>query len=135
MTQSQSNARPRRVRGSVVGRRGRARVNAGIARERKRTPADKCVCSFGATRVGPMIERVRLHVTTDRFLAGRRGDKVWEAACDYAVLALARLESRLRPTVLAEWICATAGAGRRAKGGSAPGGSGGSARSPAGGRR
>ena len=63
-------------------------------------PADECVCSFGATRVGPMIERVRLHVTTDRFLAGRRGDKMWEAACDYAALALARLESRLRPTVL-----------------------------------
>jgi len=59
-----------------------------------------------------MIERVRLHVTTDRFLAGRRGDKMWEAACDYAALSLARLESRLRPTVLAEWICATAGAGR-----------------------
>lgn len=74
--------------------------------------ASECICSFGATRVGPMIERVRLHVTTDRFLAERRGDKMWEAACDYAVLALGRLESRLRPTVLAEWICATAGPGR-----------------------
>ena len=119
MTQVRKNARPRRVRGSVVGGRGRARVNAGVARERTSTPADTCVCSFGATRVGPMIERVRLHVTTDRFLAGRRGDKMWEAACDYAALALARLESRLRPTVLAEWICATAGAGRRSMSGGA----------------
>src|ERR1700733_8061718 len=116
MTQVRNNARPQRsVRGSVVGRRGRARLNMGVMRERARTPADKCVCSFGATRVGPMIERIRLHVTTDRFLAGRRGDKMWEAACDYAVLALARLESRLRPTVLAEWICATAGPGRGTK--------------------
>jgi hypothetical protein len=71
-----------------------------------------CVCSFGATRVGPFIERLRLHVTTDRFLAARRGDKMWEAACDYAALALTRLALRLRPTVLAEWICAT-GAPRR----------------------
>jgi hypothetical protein len=129
MMQVRKIARPRRVRGSVVGRRGRARVNAGVARGRTCTPlADKCVCSFGATRVGPMIERVRLHVTTDRFLAGRRGDKMWEAACDYAALALARLESRLRPTVLAEWICATAGAGRRSM-------AGGAARRALGGRR
>ena len=76
-------------------------------------PADECVCSFGAVRVGPMIERVRLHVTTDRFLAGRRGDKIWEAACDYAALALTRLESRLRPATLGGWICAPAGAGQR----------------------
>lgn len=61
-----------------------------------------------------MIERVRLHVTTDRFLASRRGDKMWEAACDYAALALTRLESRLRPTLLGAWICATAGPGRSA---------------------
>jgi hypothetical protein len=60
-----------------------------------------------------MIERVRLHVTTDRFLAGRRGDKIWEAACDYAALSLTRLESRLRPAVLDEWISAPAGAEQR----------------------
>jgi len=63
-----------------------------------------------------MIERVRLHVTTDRFLANRRGDKMWEAACDYAALALARLESRLRPALLGAWICAPAGLGRPAAG-------------------
>jgi hypothetical protein len=36
-----------------------------------------------------MLERLRLHVATDRFLAERRGDWAWEAACDYAALALA----------------------------------------------
>ncbi len=108
-------ARGKQARAARVGEnlrvgRGRRRLTATVPQGR--APADECVCSFGATRVGPMIERVRLHVTTDRFLAGRRGDKMWEAACDYAALALARLESRLRPTVLSEWICARAGAGR-----------------------
>ena len=92
MMPSRKIAGPARACANVRSRRGQARVFAGVARDR--TPADKCVCSFGATRVGPMIERVRLHVTTDRFLAGRRGDKMWEAACDYAVLSLARLESK-----------------------------------------
>jgi hypothetical protein len=108
-------ARGKQARASRVGvnvrvRRGRRRLRATAPRDG--AAADDCVCSFGATRVGPMIARVRLHVTTDRFLAGRRGDKMWEAACDCAALALARLESRLRPTVLSEWICARAGAGR-----------------------
>ncbi len=110
MTQSRRNARRKTVRAKDRGRRGRARGRNAKA-DPDPAPARECVCSFGATRVGPMIERVRLHVTTDRFLAGRRGDKMWEAACDYAALALMRLESRLRPTALTAWICATAGTG------------------------
>jgi hypothetical protein len=117
MTQSRRNARPKTVRANDRGRRGRSGRNAKA--DPGPAPGRECVCSFGATRVGPMIERVRLHVTTDRFLAGRRGDKMWEAACDYAALALARLESRLRPTVLTAWICATAGTGCLATGAAA----------------
>jgi hypothetical protein len=119
MTPVRKNARPRSVRANVRVRRRRARPSAREGREIMPTPTDECVCSFGATRVGSMIERVRLHVTTDRFLAGLRGDKMWEAACDYAALALARLGSRLPPEVLAEWIRGPAGAWRPATGGSA----------------
>jgi hypothetical protein len=61
-----------------------------------RTRAAEMHCSFGATRVGPLLARVRLHLSTERFLAERRRDAVWEAGCDYAALALLRLESRLR---------------------------------------
>ena len=55
------------------------------------------VCWFGATCVGVLLERMRLHLGTQRFLAERRGDRIWEASCDYAALSLERLESRLRP--------------------------------------
>ena len=54
-------------------------------------------CWFGATCVGVLLERMRLHLGTQRFLAERRGDRMWEASCDYAALSLQRLESRLRP--------------------------------------
>ena len=54
-------------------------------------------CSFGATCVGTLLERMRLHLGTQRFLAERRGDWLWEASCDYAALALERMGSRLRP--------------------------------------
>jgi len=54
-------------------------------------------CWFGATCVGVLLERMRLHLGTQRFLAARRGDRMWEASCDYAALSLERLESRLRP--------------------------------------
>ena len=50
---------------------------------------------FGTKRVGVLLDRLRLHLQTDRFLAERRRDPVWEVACDYAVLALGRLASRL----------------------------------------
>jgi hypothetical protein len=55
------------------------------------------VCGFGATCVGVLLERVRLHLGTQRFLAARRGDRLWEASCDYAALSLERLGARLRP--------------------------------------
>ena len=76
MMPSRSKAGPasRDVRGRV---RRRARLRKPAAQNL--VPAGECVCSFGATRVGSMIKRVRLHVTTDRFLAGLRGDKMWEA--------------------------------------------------------
>jgi hypothetical protein len=53
-------------------------------------------CSFGATRVGALLGRVRLHLQTDRFLAVHRGDAVWEAGCLEAALALAEIVSRMR---------------------------------------
>jgi hypothetical protein len=46
-------------------------------------------CGFGATRVGALLGRLRLHLQTDRFLAAHRGDAVWEAGCLRAALALA----------------------------------------------
>jgi hypothetical protein len=55
------------------------------------------VCGFGATCVGVLLERIRLHLGTQRFLAARRGDPIWEASCDYAALSLERLGARLRP--------------------------------------
>jgi hypothetical protein len=56
------------------------------------------VCHFGATRVAGLLHRLRLHLGTERFLARRRRDLVWEAGCDYAVMAVARLESQLTRT-------------------------------------
>jgi hypothetical protein len=53
------------------------------------------VCHFGARRVGTLLERLRLHLATQRFLAHRRGDLIWEAGCDYAAMTLTRLESQL----------------------------------------
>ena len=44
---------------------------------------------------------MRLHLSTQRFLAARRGDRIWEASCDYAALSLERLGARLRPEALA----------------------------------
>jgi hypothetical protein len=49
---------------------------------------------FGTKRVGVLLDRLRLHLETDRFLAERRRDPIWEVGCDYAVLALGRLASR-----------------------------------------
>jgi hypothetical protein len=46
-------------------------------------------CGFGATRVGALLGRLRLHLQTDRFLAAHRGDAMWEAGCLRAALALA----------------------------------------------
>ena len=70
-----------------------------IASKRVVVPAENpgVACWFGATSVGVLLERMRLHLGTQRFLAARRGDRIWEASCDYAALSLERLESRLRP--------------------------------------
>ena len=72
------------------------------ARKRKsrRVVADVTIATewnFGATRVGTLFDRLQLHLGTERFLARRRRDPVWEAGCDYASAALARLEKRLSP--------------------------------------
>jgi hypothetical protein len=52
-------------------------------------------CCFGATRVGPLLARVRLHLATERFLAQLRKDVLWEAACDYSAMTLAYMGSQL----------------------------------------
>ncbi len=48
-------------------------------------------CRFGATRVGALLGRVRLHLQTNRFLARHLGDALWEAGCGAAMLAVERL--------------------------------------------
>ena len=94
----------RRRSGTANGASPRQRASelrrpACAARERiNAADAGKTACAFGATRVGPLLERLRLHLATDRFLARRRHDLVWEAGCDYAGLALARLASQLSGT-------------------------------------
>ncbi len=45
-------------------------------------------CAFGATRAGGLLGRLRLHLQTERFLAVRRDDAMWEAACLLASVAL-----------------------------------------------
>lgn len=77
-----------------------ARPGKGVARQRLEPPQPAkpgVVCGFGARCVGVLLERMRLHLSTQRFLAARRGDRIWEASCDYAALSLERLGSRLRP--------------------------------------
>jgi hypothetical protein len=100
-------SRQRAMAGACLRRGNRAsngREKAPAARVRQRAPvpsdAGQTVCSFGATRVGGLLDRLRLHLATQRFLAERRRDLLWEAGCDYAGLALERLTSRLRPSTL-----------------------------------
>ena len=57
-------------------------------------------CGFGATRVGVLLERLQLHLGTDRFLAIRRNDPGWARGCDDATRTLVRLESKLSPSRL-----------------------------------
>ena len=45
-------------------------------------------CAFGATRAGALLGRLRLHLQTERFLAVRRDDAMWEAGCLVASVAL-----------------------------------------------
>jgi hypothetical protein len=48
-------------------------------------------CRFGATRVGALLRRVRLHLQTNRFLARHLGDAIWEEACGDATRAVEHL--------------------------------------------
>ncbi len=116
-------ARRGRLHGRVPAARGSGRARCerqrakAAAGQNQRPGAAAMVCSFGATRVGMLLERVRLHLRTQRFLALRRGDAVWEASCDYAGLAIGQLASRLRPEALErrlEKTGATGGAGAKA---------------------
>ena len=52
-------------------------------------------CAFGATRAGGLLGRLRLHLQTERFLAVRRDDAMWEAACLLASVALGDLVAAL----------------------------------------
>jgi hypothetical protein len=52
-------------------------------------------CAFGATRAGALLGRLRLHLQTERFLAVRRDDAMWEAACLVASVALGELVAAL----------------------------------------
>jgi len=63
--------------------------------------------SCGATCAGALLGRLRLHLITQRFLAGRRGDRMWEASCDYAALSLEQLAARMRPGMLEQPLIRT----------------------------
>jgi hypothetical protein len=52
-------------------------------------------CAFGATRAGSLLGRLRLHLQTERFLAVRRGDAIWEAGCIAASVALGDMVAAL----------------------------------------
>ena len=52
-------------------------------------------CAFGATRAGALLGRLRLHLQTERFLAVRRDDAMWEAACLVASVALGEMVAAL----------------------------------------
>ena len=78
-----------------VGRR--ARVSSALPRIAAGEPKPEMEVSFGAIRAGALFERLRLHMETDRFLAARREDRLWEVGCDYGMLALARVASRMSP--------------------------------------
>ena len=71
------------------------------------------VCGFGARCVGVLLERLRLHLCTQRFLAARRDDRMWEASCDYATLSLERLAARLRPGMFEQPLFPTPNVTRR----------------------
>ena len=81
----------------VARKRGAARRSGKAAEAQPQREASGVACFFGATCVGTLLERMRLHLATQRFLAERRGDWLWEASCDYAGLSLERIGSRLRP--------------------------------------
>lgn len=85
------------VRSAALGRTSRLKpaVHGG-------TITDRMTCSFGARRVDTMFDRLRLHLSTDRFLAAGRRDSVWEAACDDAVATVEHIDAQLSASNLAE---------------------------------
>jgi len=105
---SRGRGRKSAVRRSAVSGGVSKRIQIAIAEQPGELHA-----AFGATRAGALLERIRLHLGTDRFLAERRRDAVWEAGCDYAALALARIESRMKPWMLAERVVSGGAAGQR----------------------
>ena len=74
------NTPPRQWRSDDFKQRSRELAARGTAAARETTqpPANEVRCSFGATRVGALLARLRLHLATDRFLAELRRDAVWE---------------------------------------------------------
>jgi len=80
--------------------RGRMRSQKAGGRDATCDGGVSTACHFGARRVGTLLDRLRLHLATQRFLARRRGDLIWEAGCDYGAMTLSRLESQLSLTRL-----------------------------------
>jgi hypothetical protein len=89
--------KPRHVVKNILRSRSVARNGTERRPELQHPPERGVACLFGATCVGVLLERMRLHLATQRFLAERRGDRIWEASCDYAALSLERIGARLRP--------------------------------------
>jgi hypothetical protein len=67
-------------------------------------PREPTRCVFGATRVGALLGRLRLHLQTDRFLASHRRDEVWEAGCGDATDAVERLITQMPARKRDAWL-------------------------------
>jgi len=80
-------------------------------------PREPTRCVFGATRVGALLGRVRLHLQTGRFLARHRRDVLWEAGCgdatDVVERLIAQMPARKRDAWLASGRFPSSGSVRR----------------------
>ena len=87
--------RARRLRGAPPRRQPhRGEIGGGTAANQEPAECPEKApmrCAFGATRAGALLGRLRLHLQTERFLAVRRDDAIWEAACLVASVALGEL--------------------------------------------
>jgi len=81
-------------------------------------------CAFGATRAGALLGRLRLHLQTERFLAVRRDDAIWEAGCVAASVALGEMVAMMSESEMQTPLPrqAQAGVPASAPSGSGPGG-------------